>query len=115
MTILKSRLIELMEQEKAEIEELKGEHKEIAWGNQIRSYVFHPYNLIKITGPIWKRVMSGKVMDGYLDDFIEPILSHNRIPGRKRAGIMARRKEFYLFNYRFGNCLSPGPGFFFPL
>ena len=75
MTILKSRLIELMEREQAEkIEELKGEYKEIAWGNQIRSYVFHPYNMIKDHRTNMEEGNVRKVMDGYLDDFIEAYL-----------------------------------------
>lgn len=84
MTILKSRLIELMEREKAEkIEELKGEHKEIAWGNQIRSYVFHPYNLIKDHRTNLEEGNVRKVMDGYLDDFIEAYLKSQQNSGEK--------------------------------
>lgn len=75
MTMLKSRLIELMETAQAEkIEELKGEHKEIAWGSQIRSYVFHPYNMIKDHRTNLEEGNVKKVMDGYLDDFIEAFL-----------------------------------------
>lgn len=75
MKILNSRLIKLMEEEQAEkINELKGEHKEIAWGNQIRSYVFHPYNLIKDHRTNFEEGNTRKVMDGYLDDFIEAYL-----------------------------------------
>ncbi|WP_230868664.1 peptide chain release factor 2 [Iocasia frigidifontis] len=76
MTILKSRLIELMEEMQAEkIAELRGEHKEIAWGNQIRSYVFHPYNMIKDHRTGLEEGNVKKVMDGYLDDFIEAFLT----------------------------------------
>jgi len=75
MTILKSRLIEMMEEAQAEkIAELRGEHKEIAWGSQIRSYVFHPYNLIKDHRTGFEEGNIKKVMDGYLDDFIEAYL-----------------------------------------
>ncbi|NLM97685.1 MAG: peptide chain release factor 2 [Halanaerobiaceae bacterium] len=75
LTILKSRLLKLMEEEHAEkINELKGENKEIAWGNQIRSYVFHPYNLIKDHRTNFEEGNIKKVMDGYLDDFIEAYL-----------------------------------------
>ncbi|MFP4016797.1 MAG: peptide chain release factor 2 [Halanaerobiales bacterium] len=75
MTILKSRLIELMEEVQAEkINELRGEHKDIAWGSQIRSYVFHPYNMIKDHRTNMEEGNVKKVMDGYLDDFIEAYL-----------------------------------------
>ncbi len=48
LKILKSKLYELERRKKMEeIEKLKGEKREIAWGNQIRSYVFHPYTLVK--------------------------------------------------------------------
>lgn len=75
MKILKSRLIELMEEEQAEKNaELRGEHKEIAWGSQIRSYVFHPYNMIKDHRTDVEEGNIRKVMDGYLDEFIEAYL-----------------------------------------
>jgi len=75
LKILKARIYERMVEEKKEkIEELRGEQKDIAWGNQIRSYVFQPYTLVKDhrTG-----VESGnvtKVLDGDLDLFIEAFL-----------------------------------------
>jgi len=48
MKILKSRLFELKSREQAEsLQKIKGEHKEIAWGNQIRSYVLNPFSLVK--------------------------------------------------------------------
>ncbi|MFW6022269.1 MAG: peptide chain release factor 2 [Halanaerobiaceae bacterium] len=75
MTILKSRIIELMEDAQAEkINELRGEHKEIAWGSQIRSYVFHPYNMIKDHRTNLEEGNIKKVMDGYIDEFIEAYL-----------------------------------------
>lgn len=75
MTILKSRLLEMKEEAQAEkIAELRGEHKEIAWGSQIRSYVFHPYNMIKDHRTGIEEGNVQKVMDGYLDDFIEGYL-----------------------------------------
>ncbi len=84
MTILKSRLIEMMEEVHAEkIAELRGEHKEIAWGSQIRSYVFHPYNLIKDHRTGFEEGNIKKVMDGYLDDFIEAFLKKEIGEGSK--------------------------------
>ncbi|MGB9612847.1 MAG: peptide chain release factor-like protein, partial [Candidatus Margulisiibacteriota bacterium] len=75
MKILKARLYELMlEQRKERIEELRGEKKKIEWGNQIRSYVFHPYTLVKDhrTGVEVAEVQ--RVIDGDLDPFIEAAL-----------------------------------------
>jgi peptide chain release factor 2 len=75
MKILTSKLLELKEEAKAEkIDELGGEHKEIAWGSQIRSYVFHPYNMIKDHRTDFEEGNVDKVMDGYLDEFIESYL-----------------------------------------
>lgn len=75
MKILKARLYELMlAQRKEKIEELRGEKKKIEWGNQIRSYVFHPYTLVKDhrTGVEIGDVQ--RVIDGDLDPFIEAAL-----------------------------------------
>src|SRR6056297_2296523 len=77
MKILTSKLLELKEEAQAEkIDELGGEHKEIAWGSQIRSYVFHPYNLIKDHRTDFEEGNVDKVMDGYLDEFIESYLKY---------------------------------------
>lgn len=75
MKILKARLYEmLLKQRKKKIEELRGEKKKIEWGNQIRSYVFHPYTLVKDhrTGVEMGDVQ--RVIDGDLDKFIEAAL-----------------------------------------
>ncbi|MDF2520412.1 MAG: peptide chain release factor 2 [Clostridia bacterium] len=75
MKMLISKLIELKEQEKKEkIEDLQGEYREIAWGSQIRSYVFHPYSMVKDhrTGEETGNV--GAVMDGDIDSFISSYL-----------------------------------------
>lgn len=75
MKILNSKLIELKREEKAEeIEEIRGDYKEIAWGSQIRSYTFHPYNLIKDHRTGVEEGNIDKVMDGYIDEFIEAYL-----------------------------------------
>jgi len=71
MKILKSRLYEKMEDEKrSEMEKFYGEKGDIAWGNQIRSYVFQPYQMVKDlrTGEETSNVQA--VMDGDLDAFI---------------------------------------------
>lgn len=84
MTILKSRLLKMKEDAQAEkIAELRGEHKEIAWGNQIRSYVFHPYNMIKDHRTGLEEGNVKKVMDGYLDEFIEAYLKMEAGEGSK--------------------------------
>ena len=72
MKILKAKLIELAQQEhKEKIDELKGDYGQISWGNQIRSYVFHPYTMVKDhrTGAEVGNVQA--VMDGDLDYFIK--------------------------------------------
>ena len=86
MKMLKSKLIELKEQEKLEkMEGIKGEQKEIAWGSQIRSYVFHPYNLVKDHRTGYETGNIGAVMDGELDGFINAYLkaaSRGELEGR---------------------------------
>ena len=75
MKILKARLFELEQKKKeAEFNAIVGEKKDIAWGSQIRSYVFQPYQLVKDhrTGHQISNVSS--VMDGDLDGFIEAFL-----------------------------------------
>jgi len=75
MKILTSRLFELMKEEHAErIEELSGEKRDIAWGNQIRSYVFHPYNMIKDHRTNVERGDIQNVIDGDLDGYISAYL-----------------------------------------
>lgn len=75
MKMLKSKLIELKEREhKDRIEDLAGDYSQITWGSQIRSYVFHPYNLVKDhrTGAEMGNIQA--VMDGDLDLFIDAYL-----------------------------------------
>ena len=75
MKMLKSKLAELMElEQKEKIEDLKGEVKDIAWGSQIRSYVFHPYNLVKDHRTGFEMGNIGAVMDGEIDGFINAYL-----------------------------------------
>lgn len=75
LRVLKARLEELEEKKRREkIASLKGEVQEISWGNQIRSYVFHPYTLVKDhrTGLEIGNVQA--VIDGEIDPFIEAYL-----------------------------------------
>ena len=75
MKMLKSKLLDLKEKEQKEkIEDLKGIQKEIAWGSQIRSYVFHPYSMVKDhrTGHETGNVEA--VMNGDLNEFMRAYL-----------------------------------------
>ena len=75
MKMLKSKLLDLKEKEqKDKIEDLKGEQKDIAWGSQIRSYVFCPYTLVKDHRTNYEIGNVESVMDGNIDDFIEAYL-----------------------------------------
>ena len=75
MTMLKSKLIEIKEREHLDtINDIKGDQKEIAWGSQIRSYVFMPYTLVKDTRTGFETGNIQAVMDGDLDGFINAYL-----------------------------------------
>jgi peptide chain release factor 2 len=72
MGVLMSKLVRLMEKEhKAHVNDLRGTVTENAWGNQIRSYVFHPYKLVKDLRTTVETSNLQSVMDGDLDLFIE--------------------------------------------
>ena len=76
MKILKSRLFEKERIEKEKkLSELRGEHKDIGWGSQLRSYVFHPYSLVKdhLTGFETGNIQA--VMNGEIDGFIKAFLT----------------------------------------
>jgi peptide chain release factor 2 len=75
MKVLKARLLELKEREtQEEINKMKGEMKKIEWGSQIRSYVFHPYSLVKDHRTNVENGNIQAVMDGDLDPFINAYL-----------------------------------------
>lgn len=75
MKMLKSKLVEIKEREHLEkIEDIKGVQKEIAWGAQIRSYVFMPYTLAKDHRTGFENGNINAVMDGDLDGFINAYL-----------------------------------------
>ena len=75
MRMLKSKLMEIKEREHLErIEDIKGDQKEIAWGSQIRSYVFMPYTLAKDHRTGFENGNINAVMDGDIDGFINAYL-----------------------------------------
>lgn len=75
LQVLKGKLMQKMaEEEKEKVEELKGGYKEAAWGNQIRSYVFQPYTMVKDHRTNAETSQIDKVMDGEIDLFAEAYL-----------------------------------------
>ncbi len=77
MKMLVSKLVEIKEREHLEkLSDIKGVQKEIAWGSQIRSYVFMPYTLVKDHRTGFETGNVGAVMDGDLDGFINAYLKH---------------------------------------
>jgi peptide chain release factor 2 len=77
MKVLKSRLYMLEQQKRdAAIAKLYGDKGEIAWGNQIRSYVMQPYQMVKDHRTDYQTGNVQAVMDGEIDLFIESFLRH---------------------------------------
>lgn len=75
MKMLKSKLLDLKEKEhKEKIEDLKGVQKDIAWGSQIRSYVFHPYSMVKDHRTGYETGNTEAVMNGDLNEFMKAYL-----------------------------------------
>jgi len=86
MKVLKSRLYMLEQQKRdAEVARLYGDKGEIAWGNQIRSYVMQPYQMVKDHRTEHQVGNVDAVMDGDLDGFIESFLRHRAKAGLKDA------------------------------
>lgn len=78
MGMLKAKLFQLQEEEREkELAAIRGEQKEIGWGSQIRSYVFHPYSMVKDHRTNYETGNVQAVMDGELDDFIDAYLKMN--------------------------------------
>ena len=76
MTMLKSRLYELeLQKRKEEENKINSEKKDIGWGNQIRSYVLHPYKLIKDLRTNYESSSVSDVLDGNIDKFLEKSLT----------------------------------------
>ena len=77
MTILRSRLAQLqIEQHKEALDELKGPNQSAEWGNQIRSYVLHPYKQVKDLRTRYETSDPDGVLDGNLDPLIDAYLEH---------------------------------------
>ncbi len=75
MKVLKGRLLELKQREhKEKIDELRGEYQKAEWGSQIRSYVLHPYHMVKDHRTDFEVGNTEAVLDGDLDPFIESYL-----------------------------------------
>ena len=80
MRVLQAKLLELKRKEQeAEISEIRGEQQEIAWGSQIRSYVFHPYSMVKDHRTNEETGNVSAVMDGEIDAFIAAYLQKTKV------------------------------------
>ncbi|NTV36527.1 MAG: peptide chain release factor 2, partial [Anaerolineaceae bacterium] len=75
MRVLRSRLLEMMQaQQVKDLALIKGEFKKTEWGSQIRSYVLHPYQMVKDHRTDYETGNTGSVLDGEIDGFIEAYL-----------------------------------------
>jgi peptide chain release factor 2 len=76
MKVLEARLLELeLERQDEERSRLKGEHVEMGFGNQIRSYVLHPYKMVKDHRTNYETSDTTAVLDGDIDKFVESYLT----------------------------------------
>jgi peptide chain release factor 2 len=84
--VLKARLLErALEEKEAEMQALKGEHVEAGWGNQIRSYVLHPYQMVKDLRTAHETGNTSAVLDGDLDAFMQAELERLATGGAPRG------------------------------
>ena len=79
MKVLKSKLAAVLREEhKEKLEDLRGATKDIAWGNQIRSYVLHPYQMVKDLRTGYETGNTAKVLDGEIEGFMFAFLKHEK-------------------------------------
>lgn len=94
MKILKARLFELEQKKKeAEFNAIVGEKKDIAWGSQIRSYVFQPYQMVKDHRTGHQTSVVSSVMDGDLDGFIEAYLTQKITKGSSQTPALSDQDD----------------------
>ena len=85
--VLKARLLErALEEKEAALRELRGEHVEAGWGNQIRSYVLHPYQMVKDLRTELETSNTTAVLDGDLDGFMQAELERLATGGASSRG-----------------------------
>ncbi len=88
MKMLKARLYEMEQQKlKEDIESRSGEKSDVAWGSQIRSYVFHPYKMVKDLRTDFETGDVNGVMDGDLDGFVDSYLKSTIGIGKKAEAV----------------------------
>jgi peptide chain release factor 2 len=86
MKLLRSKLVELEEQRRREeLAREKGEAQDVAWGSQIRSYVLHPYTMVKDHRTGYEMGDANRVLDGDLDGFVHEYLVKSAGNGRGRS------------------------------
>lgn len=91
MEILRARLAaRAREERRREIEALRGEHKEVAFGNQIRSYVLQPYRMVKDHRTGVETSDVERVLDGEFDAFIRAWLEARAAGGSRSASVSMR-------------------------
>jgi len=84
--VLKARLLErALEEKEAELRAIRGEHVDAGWGNQIRSYVLHPYQMVKDLRSGHETGNTGAVLDGDLDPFMQAELERLATGGEPRG------------------------------
>jgi peptide chain release factor 2 len=92
MSILRARLLELKKAEKEdEIAVLRGEYTKAEWGSQIRSYVLHPYQMVKDHRTDYETGNTQAILDGGLDGFMEAYLRGAAVCTQKLSGIGSLR------------------------